>query len=749
MSAAPDRLPKHGPYASQTASFGGLATVGVDVPICAVFIALYIGAAVGHMTIFQLNRRRNHRFVLSGLMFGFCMARIVTMVMRIVWACYPHNVRVAIAATIFVNAGILILFIIDLIFAQRILRATHPHFGWHKTVTTVFTVLYVLIIFMLAMVITSVVQAATVFKNPRPRADPAWYDAKWAFYFFNFTLEIIVIYLYLAARVDRRFHIPDGAKGPGDYSQGQLGNERIAYTLTGGSDTVTSSQGWASNDMQEPQRAAVADVEKDFAFLFAFRHFELITLYQLSKYLGNFRETVTGWLRHLGAQQQNSGRLPLPDRHELIVPYLLKAQPLASQHELQVNAPGQRIMTETEIWAVFMTHLWSPRPGPLLASQVSRDPQELADILRTILDLLRRMLHTATQAVLELPELPAFATGTKVLFCACLVAGASMLFCFLFSRLACDPHSTSIVSQNLQKICGSCGSTTSIPPIDLSGLRQQDVSGLSKALHSIQSQIVLLESRLGQKFDLQQAELEAEVESLKHQQVEMSTHIASLQVHHQPVSFSGDGIASPLLPRVNFFAPSNGAIVDPSRSSPTKAKAMWLMKRAMLRALGITQTVAKGPMTALEPWQDVGDCWCAASRDEGDYIRLHVTTQEYIYPNELVVEHFPFSGSLNPGTTPKDLELWASVSELTEEERRRLRIAELQEDNHILGRDFARLGVMKYDVSSSLSPANVNHVQSFGLDANQRGAALMVYARQFVLRITSTYGADNACLIWD
>lgn len=194
---------------------------------------------------------------------------------------------------IFVSAGILILFIVNLIFAQRILRAAHPHFGWHKALSMVFLVLYVLIGVMLAMVITATVQtfytldmnirridrdlqltagtylmfisflpipivilglvvprktrlekfgsgrwrtkiailltsttllclgaafrAGTNFMDPRPMDNPAWYQAKWCFYFFNFTLEIIVVYLYLIVRVDRRFHIPDGSKGPGDY----------------------------------------------------------------------------------------------------------------------------------------------------------------------------------------------------------------------------------------------------------------------------------------------------------------------------------------------------------------------------------------------------------------------------------------------------------------------------------------------------------------------------------------------------
>lgn len=284
------------PYAPQMASVGGRPTIGVDVPISAVFLFLFVLGAAGHMTIFQLNRRHGHKFIMSILTFGFCMARVVTMILRIVWACYPRDIELGIAAAIFVSAGVLLLFIINLIFAQRVLRAAHPHFGWHKAISRILMVMYILIGFVLAMVITATVQSfytldmsirkidrnmqlaagaylifiaflpipmvvlglivprktrlekfgtgrwrtkiailltsATLlclgaafraginFKNPRPATDPAWYHAKWCFYFFNFTIEIIVVFLFLVLRVDHRFYIPDGSKGPGDYVRG-------------------------------------------------------------------------------------------------------------------------------------------------------------------------------------------------------------------------------------------------------------------------------------------------------------------------------------------------------------------------------------------------------------------------------------------------------------------------------------------------------------------------------------------------
>jgi hypothetical protein len=244
------------------------------------------------MIILQVNLRRKKKFIMSGLVFGFCMARITTMTMRIVWASYPHNISVAIAAQVFVSAGVLILFIVNLIFAQRIVRASHPHWAWAKWFSVAFKLYYASIVLMLVALITCTVQSFYTLNHntrridrdvqlvggtyfavaaflpipllflrviipdrppiekfghgrfrskifillfssvmltlgaafraginyvPRPSTDPAWYHSKECFYLFNFTIEIIVVYLYAIIRVDKRFHIPDGSHGPGDY----------------------------------------------------------------------------------------------------------------------------------------------------------------------------------------------------------------------------------------------------------------------------------------------------------------------------------------------------------------------------------------------------------------------------------------------------------------------------------------------------------------------------------------------------
>ncbi|KAI0399718.1 hypothetical protein F4802DRAFT_588230 [Xylaria palmicola] len=298
MSQTQSPPPSGPPYASRVAGIGGVPEVIPDVPISAVFIVLYLCFAVTNMTILQINRRRQHKFVPSGALFGFSSSRIVTFTLRIAWATHQHNVRLAIAANIFVNAGVLVVYIVNLVLAQRILRARQPAVGWHRSIGVVFKVLFVGIGAALVLVIYSVVQTAytldpdtlraardiqlaattyllvfttlplwlhllahvllprsadeelfghgrmrskiiinltatlicvliagfktgTSWEAPRPVTDPAWYHSKPVFYVFNFVLELLVLSILTLSRVDKRFHIPDGSKQPGDYSRGQ------------------------------------------------------------------------------------------------------------------------------------------------------------------------------------------------------------------------------------------------------------------------------------------------------------------------------------------------------------------------------------------------------------------------------------------------------------------------------------------------------------------------------------------------
>ncbi|KAF3007485.1 hypothetical protein E8E13_005162 [Curvularia kusanoi] len=287
------------PYPPRNWSLGGLATKSTDIPITSVFLFLYICLAATHMTIFQLNKRRGHKFLFNGALFGFCMSRIVTNILRLASITHPHNIRLAIAAQIFVAAGVLIVFVINLLWTQRIVRALHPSFGWSRGASFALKPLWVLIFLTLAALITTIVQSfytlrprtlfidravqlygvtfmaviaflplpilAIAFAVPRKysherfgtgslrtkvavlvtgalllsfgasyRAGTTWmppvsrhepmpaYFNKAALYCVDFGVEVLTVGLYAVTRVDLRFHVPDGAKGPGSYTKAKI-----------------------------------------------------------------------------------------------------------------------------------------------------------------------------------------------------------------------------------------------------------------------------------------------------------------------------------------------------------------------------------------------------------------------------------------------------------------------------------------------------------------------------------------------
>ena len=339
------------------------------------------------MLVFQLNLRRGHKFIFSVLLFGFSMARISALVMRLVWSTHPTDASIAIAANVFNAAGVLLLFLVNLMFAQRVLRAYHPAVGWQQPVRWAFRALYGSVVALLIMVVTASVylvftldpvargqvrnvqlfagvylavlaflpipivlvsrlaasgwrlrgrRAAAAANNtadeeansnddgekshqntrknaglvkdkfgsgrfrvkiallltssallslgaafragiafvPRPITDPAWYHHRAAYYCFNYVLELIVVYMYGIARFDRRFHVPNGSSGPGDYSKGLgLSVNREEEVFGPGS---SGGDGDGNDTRGESPDSAPADSEWEEQYAYARRRSEAI-----------------------------------------------------------------------------------------------------------------------------------------------------------------------------------------------------------------------------------------------------------------------------------------------------------------------------------------------------------------------------------------------------------------------------------------------------------------------------------------
>ncbi|TWU71326.1 hypothetical protein ED733_001202 [Metarhizium rileyi] len=111
---------------------GGFPTPSEDVPATIIFFVLFALGAFLHISVYKANAKRGHKFLLSSLMFDFCMVRVVTCIFRILWAFIGLQAPgVILVANVFQNGGAVVVFAVNLFFVQRLIRAMHPSIGWH------------------------------------------------------------------------------------------------------------------------------------------------------------------------------------------------------------------------------------------------------------------------------------------------------------------------------------------------------------------------------------------------------------------------------------------------------------------------------------------------------------------------------------------------------------------------------------------------------------------------------------------
>lgn len=75
-----------------------------DLPVTIVFLVLFAAGAVTHISIYTANAKRGHKFLLSDLMFDFCLMRSLACVFRILWI-FTQLRGIILGAQIFFNGG--------------------------------------------------------------------------------------------------------------------------------------------------------------------------------------------------------------------------------------------------------------------------------------------------------------------------------------------------------------------------------------------------------------------------------------------------------------------------------------------------------------------------------------------------------------------------------------------------------------------------------------------------------------------
>ncbi|KAI1624528.1 hypothetical protein EDD37DRAFT_416341 [Exophiala viscosa] len=366
---------------------------------------------------------------------------------------------------------------------------------------------------------------------------------------------------------------------------------------------------------------------------------------------------------------------------------------------------------------------------------VQKSRQLSSHLFHSTLDWCRRLSQTSGRAINDFPNSRLVTTVTSLLFVSLIIAAASLLVCYTYTNHICDPFTTSPVGLTMQKYCGSCVRNPSTP-LNITTGNYGDMSKLSAALNTLNSQIRAIELRLSDKLEQNHAAVDKDIETLRKQQAELSNYLSSVEFGR--TGSSGD-VASPVIAKINFFAPNNGALVEERLTSPTRQRSLGFWQRVALRMVLSTYYQTKQPVTALMPWQDVGDCWCSSPVPfEQDTMRLGVRVSEMIFPTELVVENYPTAGSLFPGSTPKHIEVWADFEHLDGQEWESLNIRQMQ-GNSPIGPHWALIGQSDYDAS-----VEATHVQAFRLDVNQQQH--LYAAENFIIRVVSNYGSDYTCL---
>lgn len=171
------------------------------------------------------------------------------------------------------------------------------------------------------------------------------------------------------------------------------------------------------------------------------------------------------------------------------------------------------------------------------------------------------------------------------------------------------------------------------------------------------------------------------------------------------------------LRRVNFFSLPSGSVVDASITSPTylydRVRVGWWKRRLLARA-GIPMIPRAPASEALRPWSEAGECWCAATDQNGvQGISLGIITNRFIYPEEVVIEHVPKSATLTPGSTPKDMELLVYIGDLDGQAAAHSlsrRIFDHLPEEGTLSEHWVRVAAFQYDIDST------NHIQAFPVD---------------------------------
>lgn len=221
----------------------------------------------------------------------------------------------------------------------------------------------------------------------------------------------------------------------------------------------------------------------------------------------------------------------------------------------------------------------------------------------------------------------------------------------------------------------------------------------------------------------------------------------------------------------NYFNIIRGAIVDPKMTSTTytwapnddiksstKAGRGWsFFKKSQQQAFregGETMHQPSSPQSALERWDEDGECWCAGLADHNNVTGsnsnavadLGIYTADSVIPQYLVVEHIDSGASFDPKSMPRDIEFWI----LTPQDRRARTLSHWSTDRwpaikynaasrKLLDKGYVKIGQFMYDNTIGKGESQLLQFSKELIDMDAQ-------TQQVLVRATSNYGAeDHTC----
>lgn len=236
-----------------------------------------------------------------------------------------------------------------------------------------------------------------------------------------------------------------------------------------------------------------------------------------------------------------------------------------------------------------------------------------------------------------------------------------------------------------------------------------------------------------------------EISNLVHEIVKKALADLSLQATAKgEIKVNWDAV---LKNQVNFFGVGSGATIDTRRTTPVWDP--WNKGVASDEAYekGILGVNPLPPIAALHPWQDEGDCYCAARtvnhRGNAHSASIAVHLAHLMVPQQVVIEHILPGATTDPKARPRHIEVWARIEA---EDREKVRdfsqthFPDNKEDWDFtppsFEDSFVKISQFVYESDELHNGVHIHHLSP---ELEELGAM----TDHVIIRAVSNYGADT------